>query len=405
MRECGLKMTPAGCFLGSFGRALATTALYCEGHPALEHAIDSAWRNLDRLLAVAPHAVFTFLGETVLLGDEPVANVRRWEWSERLSAAGIQRVQFDAPFTRAELSAFLSDLLARLPGHEPRPTSASNASHGVRYGAVGLRGDAVPSEAPMPTATLDFSLHDEVEAARWLDEEVRSNHPIPLLEAETIVRSLSIAMHAGQRVMLPLVELKDYDEYSATHSLNVSLLAMGLAERVGLTGGEVHDYGVAALLHDIGKTLVPFDILNKAERHTTAERETMERHPADGARLILRADEELDLAAVVAYEHHIMLNGGGYPTLRFGRTCHPASRLVHVCDVFDALRTRRPYREAWSLDRAIARLREQAGTEFDPQFVEPFVAMVVETGGTPAAAERAGSALAADPHGGIRTPD
>jgi putative nucleotidyltransferase with HDIG domain len=363
-------------------------ALYREGHPAVEHAIDSAWQDLGRLLAVRPHAVFTFLGETVLLGDVPVPDFRGCEWSERLSAAGIQRVQFDAPFTGAQLSAFLSDLLTRLAGHEPGSTSTSNASsHGVRYGAVGLRGDAATSETPMPTATLAISLHEEVEVARWLEEEVRSNHPIPLLEAETIVRSLSVAMHAGQRVMLPLVALKGYDEYSATHSLNVSLLAMGLAERVGLTSGEVHDYGVAALLHDIGKTLVPLDILNKADRHTSTEREAMNRHPADGARLILRADEQLDLAAVVAYEHHITANGGGYPTLRFGRTCHPASRLVHVCDVFDALRTRRPYREAWSLDRAIACLREQAGTELDPQFVEPFVAMIVETGDMPPVAE------------------
>lgn len=397
-------MTRAGCFLGSFGRALATTALYCEKHPALEHAIDNAWRDLDRLLAVAPHAVFTFLGETVLLGDEPVADIRGWEWSERLSAGGIQRVQFDAPFTRAEFTAFLSDLLARLTGQEPRPTSTSDASHGVRYGAVGLRGDAVPCEPPMPTATLAPSLHDEVEAARWLDEEVRSNHPIPLLEAETIVRSLSVAMHAGRRVMLPLVELKEYDEYSVTHSLNVSLLAMGLAERVGLSGSEVHDYGIAALLHDIGKTLVPLDILNKAGRHTTAERRAMKRHAADGARLILHADEELELAAVVAYEHHIMSNGGGYPALRFRRTCHPASRLVQVCDVFDALRTRRPYREAWPLDRAITCLQNLAGAEFDPQLVEPFVAMIAETGETPGAAERAASAPAPDPHVGVPTP-
>lgn len=372
-------MTHAGRFLGSFGRALATTALYCEEHPALEEAIDSAWRELDRLLAVVPHAVFTFLGETVLLGDAPVTDIRGWEWSERLSAGGIQRVQFDAPFTRAEFAAFLSNLLARLTSHEPCQASTSNASHGVRYGAVGLRGDAIPCAAPMPTATLASTLHEEVEAARWLDEEVRSNHPIPMLEAETIVRSLSVAMHAEQRVMLPLVELKDYDEYSVTHSLNVSLLAMGLAERVGLSGSEVHDYGIAALLHDIGKTLVPLDILHKAGRYEAAEWEVMNRHPADGARLILRADEQLELAAVVAYEHHILLNGGGYPTLRFRRTCHPASRIVQVCDVFDALRTRRPYQEAWPLDRAITCLRRGAGAEFDPQFVGPFVAMIAET--------------------------
>ncbi len=371
-------MTPAACFLGSFGRALATTALYGEGHPALEDAIDRAWRDLEGLLAVAPRAVFTFLGETVLLGDVPVADIRAWEWSERLSAGGIQRVQFDAPFTRAKFAAFLSDLLARLTGHEPRQTSAADVSHGVRFGPVGLRGDATPCGTPMPTATLACSLHDEVAATRWLGEEVRNNHPIPMLEAETIVRSLSVAMHVEQQVMLPLVELKDYDQYSVTHSLNVSLLAMGLAERMGLGDSEVHDYGVAALLHDIGKTLVPLDILNKTGQFTDADRSVMNRHPADGARLILRADRQLEFAAIVAYEHHILPTGGGYPALRLPRTCHPASRLVQICDMFDALRTRRPYQEAHPLDGAIAVLRRIAGGTLDPQLIDLLAAMVAE---------------------------
>ncbi len=108
----------------------------------------------------------------------------------------------------------------------------------------------------------------------------------------------------------------------------------------------------------------------------------MKRHPAEGARLILRADQELDLAAVVAYEHHITHTGDGYPALRFARACHPASRLVRVCDVFDALRTQRPYRDAWPLDKAIALLREQAGAGFDPDCVEPFVQMMSEAAGS-----------------------
>jgi putative nucleotidyltransferase with HDIG domain len=392
-------MTPAACFLGSFGRALATMALYRGGHPALEHAIESAWQDLEALLAVAPRAAFTFLGETVLLGDDPLPDRRGWEWSERLSAAGIQRVEFAAPFARAEFDGFLSDVFARLVRHQPGRVSApSTGPQGVRYGSVGLRvaSGMVTSEGPMPTATLAFSLHEEVETARWLHEEVRSRHPIPLLEAETIVRSLSVAMHAESQMVLPLVQLKEFDQYSTTHSLNVSVLAMGLAERVGLGDRDVRAYGVAGVLHDIGKTLIPLDILNKPGRYTDAERETINRHPADGARLILRADESLDLAAVVAYEHHVMINGGGYPPLRAGRACHEASRLVHVCDVFDALRTHRPYRDAWSLEKALEYLRERAGLEFDPQFVQVFVAMMVECDSCQAAVTGDGDAFEAD---------
>ncbi len=377
-------MTPGACFLGSFGRALSALALYGAGHPTLERAVDAACGDLEVLLASKGKTVFTFLEDTILLDWTPVDDLHGWEWSERMSAAGIQRVVFEAPCGREEVLAFLRDLAARLHRRDaaahPVPTEGRTGS--VRYGSLGLRGVAAPAEMPLRTATLGFSLKEEFEAVRWMDEEVRSCGRVPLLEAETVVRSLSVAMHqSGVAVVLPFIQLKEHDEYSTTHSLNVAVLAMGLAERVGLAGGDLHDYGLAALLHDVGKTLVPLEILNKAAAHSDEEREAMRRHPADGARLILRADEDLDLAAAVAYEHHIFFNGGGYPETRFARKCHPASRLVHVCDVFDALRTRRPYREAWPLEKALAYLRDQAGTEFDPEFVEPFATMVLQTDG------------------------
>jgi putative two-component system response regulator len=102
----------------------------------------------------------------------------------------------------------------------------------------------------------------------------------------------------------------------------------------------------------------------------------MNRHPVEGARLILASEEELDLAAVVAYEHHIMLNGLGYPQMRYRRSCHEASNLVHVCDVYDALRTRRPYRDAWPVEQVLPYIEGRAGLEFDPQYVQAFIAMM-----------------------------
>ena len=75
----------------------------------------------------------------------------------------------------------------------------------------------------------------------------------------------------------------------------------------------------------------------------------------------------------MAYEHHIMLDGGGYPALHYRRECTLASRLVHVCDVYDALSTKRPYRDAWPSEKTLAYLEERAGTEFDPDLVAAFV--------------------------------
>jgi len=119
-------------------------------------------------------------------------------------------------------------------------------------------------------------------------------------------------------------------------------------------------------------------VLTKPGKLTDEERRMMNQHPVDAARMILESEEELELAAVVAYEHHIMLNGGGYPNVHYARECTLASRLVHVCDVFDALSTTRPYREAWSQEKVLTYLGERSGSEFDPELVTTFNRMMLE---------------------------
>ena len=104
----------------------------------------------------------------------------------------------------------------------------------------------------------------------------------------------------------------------------------------------------------------------------------MQEHPVDGARIILEGEDELNLAATVAYEHHVMLDGGGYPAMHYSRECALASRLVHVCNVYDALSTTRPYRAAWPSEKTTAYLEERAGTEFDPDLVSAFLQMLRE---------------------------
>jgi putative nucleotidyltransferase with HDIG domain len=151
---------------------------------------------------------------------------------------------------------------------------------------------------------------------------------------------------------------------------------MALAEFLGLAPKDVRAFGVSGLLHDIGKTRIPYDILTKPGKLDPGERAIMNQHTVDGARIIIETEEHLDLAAVVAYEHHIMLDGGGYPTMKYRRDCHYASKIVHVCDVYDALRTNRPYRAAWESTKVMNYLKEKAGTEFDTEIANGFVSMM-----------------------------
>ena len=376
-------------FLTSMAQALATMSLYAEGHPARARAAVASFDTLRDLQQADPRPSFSFLGSEVVYGQQAIRGLTDWEWALKLANVGVQRLEFADMVERHAYVGFLEDVLARVSafnavaaanapmnGHLAR----GNGPTAIRFGAVGVRGSSdvrlteaavIATEQP---SVLD--LNAEVDAIRWVHEEVNDKEEIPLLEAESIVRSLSVAMHGDSQVLLPLLQLKEFDQYTTTHALNVSVLSMGLAEFIGLSAREVRAYGVAGMLHDLGKVRVPKDILTKPGKLTPDEWSLMRSHTVEGARLILQSDQKLDVAALVAFEHHIMINGGGYPVLHYARDCHQASKLVHVCDVYDALRTRRPYREAWSVEKTLGYLEERSGLEFDPELSGAFVRMM-----------------------------
>ncbi|HSM61163.1 MAG TPA: HD domain-containing phosphohydrolase, partial [Longimicrobiales bacterium] len=339
-------MKSATSFLNALAHALSTMGLYSGGHPALERAVDRAYQALSDLQDERPAPRFTFLGGEVLLEDRPIRELQHWAWGARLAGAGVQRVELLDRVSREDFDAFLEEVHERL-GDAPMASATVRQARpsNIRYGGVGIRGagGVEELEGSIPTATLSYSLREEMELVEWLHGEVEEGRGLKLLEAEGIVRSLSVAMHGDQAYFIPLLRLKEFDQYTVTHSLNVAVLTMALSEFLGLGPKEVRAFGIAGLLHDLGKVRVPDEILNKPGRLTEEEREVINRHTTEGARIILETEQHLDMAAVVAYEHHIRIDGGGYPALRFARKCHQASNLVHVCDVFDALRTHRPY--------------------------------------------------------------
>lgn len=372
-------MSAAVEFLLSFTRTLATMSLYGEAHPRRQGAVEQSFERLTTLLAENPRPQFSFLMDEVVYGKRAMRELQEWEWSRRLGDAGLQRLEIESGITLEEYAGFLEQAADVLAGVASRSTSLRPElrTH-IRYGAVGLQGDAreLAEHKPLATATLSYTLDEEAEAVRWIHQEMGDAGTLALLEAEAVVRSLSVAMHGSNRVVIPLLRLKEFDQYTTTHSINVGVLTMALAETLGLGARDVRAFGTAGLLHDIGKVRVPRDILIKPGKLSVDERAVLDRHPVDGARIILESDEQLGVASAVAYEHHIMIDGGGYPVMRYRRDCHFASRLVHVCDVFDALCTDRPYRAAWEIDRALAYIAERAGTEFDPVIARGFETMM-----------------------------
>src|SRR4029453_8041411 len=154
----------------------------------------------------------------------------------------------------------------------------------IRFGAIGVRGSletaepAVEEDDPVQ-ASIAFDLTEEADLVSWMHDEVIAARRLPLAEAEAVVDSLLNAMHQDGNAFVPLLMLKEFDQYTTTHALNVAVLAMGLAERLKLSAREVRGYGIAGLLHDLGKVKVPLEIIQKPGKLTPEELAIMQLHP------------------------------------------------------------------------------------------------------------------------------
>jgi HD-GYP domain-containing protein (c-di-GMP phosphodiesterase class II) len=164
--------------------------------------------------------------------------------------------------------------------------------------------------------------------------------------------------------------LKSHDEYSYTHSVNVAMLTVAIATSIGVSHEALHEIGLAALLHDVGKELIPLEILLKPGKLDDDEWIVVNRHGRDGARILAATEGIGDLPPIVSFEHHLAY----HDELRTDPDWRPhlASSIVCIADVYDALRSERPYRAGMAPDKSMKIMQEDVGRLFDPDLFEGF---------------------------------
>jgi HD-GYP domain-containing protein (c-di-GMP phosphodiesterase class II) len=208
----------------------------------------------------------------------------------------------------------------------------------------------------------------------------RRNEPLKISTTRRLMQSIYNHIVEDEGFVYGLTNIKNHDEYTLNHSVNVCLLATALGRRLGLSRAELVDLGMAAFFHDLGKIETPLEILNKPGRLTDAERDIMEMHPFHGAEklALLKEFRRLPLRAIhVAMEHHIREDLSGYPRYFKKDDVNLFSKIVKVVDVFDAITTKRVYRaKDFTRAEALSLMLEQSGTEFNPVILKAFVNMM-----------------------------
>jgi HD-GYP domain-containing protein (c-di-GMP phosphodiesterase class II) len=370
-------------FLRTLAKVLHDRTLYPAQHPQTLVGMRMLGAVIPDLFRERPERTVVVIDDQIFVDDRLLGG--RGTGTADLAATfrdkGVEVLSLKDGLTEEELRP-LVDLLAT-----PRTQDSEKPQFASLHIALGDVAVADASNAAVPDTVHDLgaaiisskrqpALDDAAKILRDTYLDWTSIQEVLVKQVDHIMANLERTLFANIHSLIPLAELKSYDEYTHVHAINLSILTMAQAESLGYSKEAIHAFGMGALLHDVGKTQVSVDVLHKAGKLTPEELEEMKTHPIHGAAQLLRHPEIPKVAVIVAYEHHLKYDRSGYPKLTRDRPQHIASRLAAVSDHYDAMRSNRPYRDAMEPAQIFEIMEKNKGTELDPALVDHFFAMM-----------------------------
>jgi len=346
--------------------AINTRALYSEGHPRVAQAAAAVLEAMITAVSSQDFITFLIVGEDLVVDDRPLrrAGIYHQNFVHALRRRKVERLTLARGLGLPELLQFVSVLAA---GGTPATTPHIIVGRVEMATAEEASTTGAESRAAPPVSGA------QIDEGREAFARFRTDRRGSLHKMEEVVWSLMESLARSVHDVIPLAPLKNHDEYTFIHSVNVSLLVLAQARSFGIQGATLHSVGLAALCHDIGKLSVPLDVLNRPGKLEGNDWKIMMGHAEQGAWQLAAMEDAPPLSVVVAYEHHLRFDGEPtYPALRRPRRPNLAAQLTSLADVFDAVSTLRPYQKARTRPVALAILGERAGTFHDPLLVGNF---------------------------------
>lgn len=357
-----------------FSACIKGMMLYPPAHPSVLQPLEEAASNCADILFKQPEFKIGLVDDTFFFEEHlftnPSAPVA--ELTQLVRDRGVPGFTFRKGLSREELGRFFSVIVRKSSGIAANAEELRRAGieHIVPSGAE----DEEEREEERPSALGMYG--EALDAVQEVFREIEKGRIPDCRKVIRVVEEMVSTAVMDTPTLLGLSMIKDYDNYTYNHSVNVGILSMALGATLGFGREELKDLGVAGMLHDIGKTRVPKDILNKPGKLTSAELEEIKRHSEYGAGIIKEMEEINPAISDAVLGHHIQYDRKGYPEWGRQRSFGIITDILAVADAYDALTTLRVYQRPYTPKAAIDRLRQLCGSRFDGRMVEKFVEMM-----------------------------
>ncbi len=349
------------------GTSLKNRGLYPPSHPLVRTPIEKCCAELDTLFSDRAELALTVADETLVLEGVPIFHLTSSLelFLARLGSIGVPAVIFERGLASEDLERFVLFL------HETKEQGLAVDAIKDRLARAGVRHIRV---------TASDEERDDFEAARRVYgnaidvvvqalSDVRNGKVPDGASCDHTVRDMNGMLLRNRDAMIALTLIKNFDEYTYNHSVNVSILSLAVADTLGLPEQDRINVGVAGLLHDVGKTQLALDLIRKPGTLTVAEYEEIKKHPEEGFAILGKMTNIEPETRKIVREHHMRFDGAGYPALQPGVRPNPHSQVIAVADCYDALTSMRSYQMARTPQGAMEIMRKLAGKALDPDLV------------------------------------
>ncbi len=361
--------------LRQLSNAIATALLYTPEHAQVVKRLPSVLDPLRQLLRDRSELTLVLMKGEVLYQGKPLEkdpNIERL--SKVCTQLNIGHIRFLPGIDVSDLR-----LLVRCMVGAQNLDALKTEQSRIRLGGVEALNDEDHDDFT-PIESFDQLTSAQLEGLQNAYSSIGEKDQLEVQNIAVLVGGFIAAFKREANPLLALVPIRNIDDYTFTHSINVGILNIAQGMSLGVEGQMLHDLGIAGMLHDAGKIFVDRELIQKAGDLTEEEWAIMKCHPSRGAQYLMGQKGIPTVAVLTAYEHHMRYDLAGYPSVPAKWKLNLCSQMTMISDTFDALRTRRAYKDPWDFPKTSGLMLKLAGKNLNPDLTANFLKVLAEMG-------------------------